>query len=101
MDEEVAAISVRQTLKEDLGEILLSAMRSAADGAARLVVSVGAEETHVEMKLQPLNSDVDRSGGLALDLQSQIAEAVAVAKVRGRHRRNPAGSYSNEEDSTH
>ena len=40
--EQDAVISVLQPPKEDLKEILLSAMRSAVDGAERLVVPVGA-----------------------------------------------------------
>ena len=99
MDEQDAVISGRQTLAEDVGEILLSAMRTAVDGVARFVVPVGTEEVHVEMSLQPLNPDVERSGRRSLDLSARFAEAAE--KARSKHRRSPAGSYSNEKDVTH
>ena len=45
-----------RTLEQDLGRILLGAIRDAKDGTARFVVPVGSEEVHVRMSLKPLNS---------------------------------------------
>ena len=58
MDQQSATISMPETLEQDLGRVLLSAIRGAKDGTARFVVPVGSEEVHVEMGLKPLNSHV-------------------------------------------
>ena len=58
IDEQNAMVSMRQTLEQDLGRLLLRAIRGAKDGTARFVVPVGSEEVHVEMCLKPLNPRV-------------------------------------------
>ena len=93
MDEQNAMVSMRQTLEQDLGRILLRAIRGAKDGKARFVVPVGSEEVHVDMSLNPLNPHVGPDDPIILDLMSQVA--MAVDKVRNSGRGNAFESGSN------
>ena len=92
-DEQNAMVSMRQTLEQNLGKILLQAIRGAKDGKARFVVPVGSEEVHVEMSLNPLNPRVGHDDPMVLNLLGQLADAVD--KVRNRHRRNTDASGPN------
>ena len=92
MDEWNVIVSMRQSLEQDLGSILLRAIGDARDGAARFVVPVGSEEVHVEMSLKPLNSHVSPDNPTVLNLMSQVAEAFE--KVRNSGRRSAAESGS-------
>ena len=94
MDEQNAMDSMRQTLEQDLGSILLRAIRGAKDGKARFVVPVGSEEVHVDMSLNPLSSHFDPDDPMVLNLREQFADAVY--KVRNRHRRSTGASGPNE-----
>ena len=94
MDEQDAMVSIRQTLEQDLGRILLQAIRGAKDGKARFVVPVGSEEVHVGMSLNPLNPHVDPDDPMVLNLLEQLADAAG--KVRNRHRRSTGASGPNE-----
>ena len=93
MDEQHAIVSMRQALEQDLGRILLGAIRDAKDGTARFVVPVGSEEVHVRMSLKPLDPHVRPDDTIVLNLMSQVAGAVD--KVRNRHRRNTDASGLN------
>ena len=85
MDEREAMISIRQTLEEDLGRIILRAVGNAKDKTARFVVPVGTEEVHVEMSLKPLNPHVGADDPIVLNLMDQLSRAVAsVRRDRGR-----------------
>ena len=86
MDEQNAIVSMHQTLEQDLGRILLRALRGARDGTARFVVPVGSEEVHVEMSLKPLDPHVRPGDPIVLNLLGQVAGAAD--KVRNRYRRN-------------
>ncbi len=52
MDQQNAIVSMRESLEQDLGRILLGAIRGAKDGTSRFVVPVGSEEVHVAMSLK-------------------------------------------------
>ena len=93
MDEQNAMISMRQTLEQDLGRILLGAISSAEERTGRFVVPVGSEEVHVDMSLKPLNPHVSPDDPIILDLMSQVA--MAIDKVRYRGRGNICESSSN------
>ena len=86
MDEQDAMASMRQTLEQDLGRIILGAIQGAKDQPARFVVPVGTEEVHVEMSLQPLNPHVGPNDPIALSLMKQLAQAAET--VRNRYRRD-------------
>ena len=86
MAEQNAMASMRQTLEQDLGRIILGAIQGAKDQAARFVVPVGTEEVHVEMSLQPLNPHVSPNDPIALSLLEQLAQAAET--VRNRYRRD-------------
>ena len=90
MDQQNAVVSMRETLEQDLGSILLRAIRGAKDGTGRFVVPVGAEEVYVEMSLKPLNPHVSASDLTVLNLMAQVA--MAADKVRNRGRRDSFGS---------
>ena len=94
LDQQQAIVSMRQTLEQDLGRILLNSVRNAKDEAARFVVPAGSEEVHVEMSLKPLNPCVGPDDPMVLNLLGQLADAVD--KVRNRHRRNTGASGPNE-----
>ena len=96
MDEQDAIVSMRQTLEQDLGRILLGAIRDAKDGTARFVVPVGSEEVHVRMSLKPLNSNIGPDDPLVLNLVEQLA--CAAEKVRNSRRLEPSSSGSNGTD---
>ena len=87
LDEQAATISMRQTLEQDLGQIVLRAIQSAKDQAARFVVPIGTEEVHVEMSLRPLNPRVSPDDPVVLNLLGQLSNSAE--KVRNRHRRDP------------
>ncbi len=93
MDEHDAVVSMRQTLEQDLGRILLGAIRSANDGTQRFVVPVGSEEVHVEMTLKALNPHVSPNDPIVLNLMTQVVKAAD--KVRNRGRRSAPASGSN------
>ena len=93
MDQQNAIVSMRETLEQDLGRILLGAIRCANDGTSRFVVPVGSEEVHVEMSLKPLNPHVSANDPVVLDLMAQVAKAAD--KVRNRGRRSALESGSN------
>ena len=86
MDEQNAMVSMRQTLEQDLGRIILGAIQGAKDQAARFVVPVGTEEVHVEMSLQPLNPHVGPNDPIVLSLLEQLSQAAET--VRNRYRRD-------------
>ncbi len=94
MDQQSAIVSVRETLEQDLGRILLGAIRGARDGTSRFVVPVGSEEVHVEMSLKPLNPHVSANDPVVLNLMAQVAKAAD--KVRTRHRPKTAAFVANE-----
>ncbi|MCY4623622.1 MAG: hypothetical protein OXC99_01230 [Chloroflexi bacterium] len=98
MDQQSAMVSLRETLEQDLGRILLGAIRGAKDGTSRFVVPVGSEEVHVEMSLNPLNPHVGASDPTVLNLMAHVVEATD--KVRTRHRRKIATSIANEREIT-
>ncbi len=90
MDQQNAILSMRETLEQDLGRILLGAIRGAKDETSRFVVPVGSEEVHVEMSLKPLNPHVGPDDAIALNLMSQVASAVE--KVRNGRRLEPSSA---------
>ena len=90
MDQQNAMVSMRETLEQDLGRILLGAIRGARGGTGRFVVPVGSEEVHVEMSLEPLNPHVEPDDAIALNLMSQVASAVE--KVRNGRRLQPSSA---------
>ena len=94
LHEQNAMVSIRQTLAQDLGMILLRAVRRAKDGTARFVVPVGMEEVHVEMSLKPLNSYVSPNDAMVVNLLNQMANTVD--KVRNSYRRSAVGSGANQ-----
>ena len=89
IDEQNAMDSMRQTLEQDLGRIILRAIQGAKDNAARFVVPVGTEEVHVEMRLQPLNPHVAPNDPVVLRLADQLSQAAE--KVRNGYRRDTPG----------
>ena len=93
MDQQNAMVYMRETLEQDLGRILLVAIRGARDGTGRFVVPVGSEEVYVDMSLKPLNPHVSASDPMVLNLMAQVANAAD--KVRNRGRRNAFESGSN------
>ena len=86
MEEQNAMVSMRQTLEQDLGRIILRAIQGAKDKAARFMVPVGTEEVHVEMSLQPLNPHVGPNDPIVLSLLDQLSQAAET--VRNRYRRD-------------
>ena len=92
MDQQNAMVSMRETLEQDLGKILLGAVRSAKDGTGRFVVPVGSEEVHVEMSLKPLNPHVSASDPIVVNLMAQVAKAADKVRNRGRRRAFESGS---------
>ncbi len=99
MDQQNAILSIRETLEQDLGRILLGAIRGANDGTSRFVVPVGSEEVHVEMSLKPLNPHIGPDDPLVLNLVEQLA--CAAEKVRNGRRLEPSctgpiGTVQNE-----
>ena len=90
MDQQNAMVSMRENLEQDLGRILLGAIRGAKDGTGRFVVPVRSEEIHVEMSLKPLNLHVSASDPTVLNLMDQVAKTAD--KVRTRHRRKTGAS---------
>ena len=74
MDEQNAIVSMRQTLEQEFGRILLGAIRSAQDGTGRFVVPVGSEEVHVEMSLRPLNPNVGPDDPIVVNPMDQVAK---------------------------
>ncbi|MDE2838714.1 MAG: hypothetical protein OXL97_14600 [Chloroflexota bacterium] len=90
MDEQDAMASMRETLEQDLGRIILSAIGGAKDQAARFVVPVGTQEVHVEMSLQPLNPHVGANDPIVLSLLDQLSQAAET--VRNRYRRDTSGN---------
>ena len=94
MDQQDAMVSARERLEQDLGGILLRAIRGAKDGRGRFVVPIGSEEVHVEMSLKPLNPHVGASDPIVLNLMAQVAEAAD--KARTRHMRKPPTFVANE-----
>ena len=93
MDQQNAMVSMRETLEQDLGRILLGAIRGARDGAGRFVVPDGSEEVHVEMSLKPLNPHVSANDPIVLNLMAKVAKAAD--KVRNSGRRSAFESGSN------
>ena len=92
MDEQNAIVSMRQTLEQDLGRIILRAVGNAKDKTARFVVPVGTEEVHVEMSLKPLNPHVGANDPVVLNLMDQLSKAAE--RVRHDRRRKPTpGAY--------
>ena len=84
MEERNAIVSMRQSLEQDLGRILLGAIGSSKDETGRFVVPIGSNEVHVEMSLKPLNSRVSPDDPIVLNLMGQVAEAVEKARESGR-----------------
>ena len=94
IDQQNAILSIRETLEQDLGRILLGAIRGAKDGTSRFIVPVGSEEVHIEMSLKPLNPHVSASDPTVLNLMSQVARAAN--KVRNSGKRDSFGSSAIE-----
>ena len=84
IDEREAKISMRQSLEQDLGRIILGAVAGARDQTARFAVPIGTQEVHVEMSLKPLNPHVGADDPIILNLMEQLTEAAE--RVRGAHR---------------
>ena len=93
MDQQNAIVSMRETLEQDLGRILLEAILGAKDGTGRFVVPVGSEEVHVEMSLKPLNPHVSASDPIVLNLVQQLSRAAE--KVRNGRRLDPSAAGPN------
>ena len=93
MDQQNVIVSMRETLEQDMGRILLGAIRGANDGTSRFVVPVGSEEVHVEMSLKPLNPHVRADDPIVLNLIEQLA--CAAEKVRNGLRLGPSAGGSN------
>ena len=93
MDQQNALVSMRETLEQDLGRILLGVIRSARDGTGRFIVPVGSEEVHVEMSLKPLNPHVSADDPIVLNLIEQLSDAAE--KVRNGRRIGPSSGRSN------
>ena len=98
MDHQNAIVSMRETLEQDLGRILLGAIRGAKDGTSRFVVPVGSEEVHVEMSLKPLNPHVSASDPSVLNLMAQVAKAADKVRNRGRRSAFESGSIGGAAD---
>ena len=92
--EQNAMVSIRQTLEQDLGRILLRALRGAKDGTAKFVVPVGTEEVQMEMSLKPLNACVSPNDPMVVNLLNQMADGVD--KVRNSYRRSAVYSGANQ-----
>ena len=75
IDEREAKMSMRQTLEQDFGRIILGAVAGARDKTGRFVVPVGTEEVHVEMSLKPLNPHVRADDPIVLNLMEQLTKA--------------------------
>lgn len=95
-DEQNALASMRQTLEQDLGRIILRAIRGAKDRAARFVVPVGTEEVHVEMSLQALDLHVGPNDPIVLSLLDQLSQAAGT--VRNRYRRDTSSNGTESRD---
>ena len=93
MDQRYAVVSMRQTLEQYLGRIVLGAIRGANDGTSRFFVPVGSEEVHVEMSLKPLNPHIGPDDPLVLNLVEQLA--CAAEKVRNGRRLEPSSTGLN------
>ena len=89
-DQNRAVVSMRETLEQDLGRILLGATRGVKDGTGRFVVSVGSDEVHVEISLKPLNPHVGPDDPLVLNLVKQLA--CPAEKVRNGRRLEPSSA---------
>ncbi len=85
-DERAAIISMRQTLEQDLGRIILRAIKQARDRTEKFVIPVGTQEVHVEMSLRPLNPNTSPNDPYVLELLNQVFNAAE--KVRNRNRRD-------------
>ena len=83
IDERHTLVSVRQQLEQNLGSILLGAIRGSNYEAASFVVPVGTEEVHLQVSLRPINGKVDPNDPIVLNLVGQIQDAVDT--VRRRH----------------
>ena len=90
MDQQAAIVSMRHTLEQDLGRILLNSVRGAKHGTARFVVPVGSEEVHVEMGLKPLNPHVEANHPIILNMIDQLSKAAD--SVRNDRNREPTPS---------
>ncbi|MDE2861550.1 MAG: hypothetical protein OXP10_01365 [Chloroflexota bacterium] len=90
IEEQNAMVSMRQTLEQNLGRIILRAIRGAKHQASEFVVPVGTEEVHVEMSLQPLNPHVGPNDPFALSLLEQVSQAAET--VRNRYRRDASSN---------
>ena len=93
MVQQDAMVFMRKTLEQDLGRILLGAIRGAKDETGRFVVPVGSEEVHVEMSLKPLNPHVSADDPIVLNLIEQLSDAAE--KVRNGRRIGPSSGRSN------
>ena len=94
MDEQEAMISMRETLEQDLGRIILWAVGTAKDRTGRFVVPVGPEEIHVEIGLKPLSQGVGHDDSIVLNLIEQMA--YAAQKVRNDQRCEPSLHIADE-----
>ena len=92
MDEREAMISMRQTLEQDLGRIILRAVGNAKDKTTRFVVPVGTEEVHVEMSLKPLNPHVGANDPIVLNLMDQLSRAAARVRREWGREHTPGAS---------
>ena len=74
-DHQDSIVSMRHTLEQDLGRIILEAIGNARDKTARFVFPVGTEEVHVDMSLKPLNAHNGGNDSIVLNLMKQLTKA--------------------------
>ena len=92
LDQQAAALSIQQTLEQDLGRTLLRAMGSAGEEATKFVVPIGTRELHVEMSLKPLSPQVSASDVTVIPLLNELARvAESVRRRHARHANSAAG----------
>ena len=82
-----AAISSQIDLFQQLGRIAFESMRRATDRTVRHVIPLGVVEAHVEMSLQPLDSNVPADDPKVLRLYEQLHKAEQKVRERWQHLR--------------
>ena len=92
IDEREAMMSMRQTLEQDLGRIILGAVAGARDKTGRFVVPVGTEEVHIEMSLKPLSPHVGADAPIVLNLMEQLTKAAETVRSGRRCEATPSAN---------
>ena len=82
LDQRAAECAMRETLEQDLGQIILRTIAGAGDDVARFIVPIGSQEVHVPMSVHPLNTWVSPDDPIFLSLKKQINDAQE--RVRNR-----------------